>query len=147
MSAPEKYKKETFRRELATLYEKHYQLMYRAAYGVTRSRQDAEDVVQGVFLKLIAEPPSPDFIKNPPGYLYRTAINTALKTVRSRERRKTVDVDSIEIPGPAFDPVRQEQIWRLEEAMKQLKPEYVEILQLHYKEGYSCREIAKKLRR
>ena len=71
MSVAVQNKSETFRRELATLFEQHHRFIYRAAYGVTGSPQDAEDVLQAVFLRLIQKQPSTDFVKNPPGYLYR----------------------------------------------------------------------------
>jgi DNA-directed RNA polymerase specialized sigma24 family protein len=77
--------------------------MYRAAYTVTGSQPNAEDPLQNVFLKLL----EPDFqlkLKaNPRSYLYRAAVNISLKTVRSRKRRRLLDlVDGVEhIEAPA----------------------------------------------
>ena len=62
---------ERFQQELEALYRENYQLIYRAAYGVTGNAEDAQDVLQTVFVKLIEAPPPGDFKRNPKGYLYR----------------------------------------------------------------------------
>jgi len=142
-------KSDTFRRELSKLFEENYRIVYKAAYGVTENQQDAEDVVQTVFVRLIKKP-SPDFINNPPGYLYRAVINEALSLIRSRGRRRVIghdNLDSLAAPEPAAESDRDQDLQRLQKAMKKINPEQVKILHLHYKEGYSCREIAKRLRR
>jgi RNA polymerase sigma factor (sigma-70 family) len=106
MSAAVQYKEETFRGELRTLFEKYNQLVYKAAYGITGRPQDADDVVQTVFLELLVKQPPTDFLHNPPGYLYRTAILEALKLLRSRRRRRISvdDVNSLQIPAPSPTP-------------------------------------------
>lgn len=58
-------------REFEGLFREHYQLVYRTAYGVTGRAEDAEDVLQTVFLKLLRRGHSPDLYKNTKGYLYR----------------------------------------------------------------------------
>src|SRR5437762_9424208 len=109
--------------------------MYRAVLSITGSPQDADDVVQSVFLRLIERQPSADLVQNPAGYLYRSAINEALK-VRSRRRPETSEeaVESLEIPAPAVESSREEQIQRMEAALAAMRPEHAEILRLRYKE-------------
>ena len=147
-----------FQIELEGLFKEYHALVYRAAYTVTGNSGDAEDVLQTIFARLIqwrpsvrripGQPPT-DFDKNPQGYLYRAAINEALKVVRSRERRKLADEDgdALEIPAPESDPDRDEQIQLIRAAMAKMKPQQVGILNLRYKEDYTCREIAKILGR
>ena len=72
--------------EFDQLFRDHYQLVYRTAFSVTRCAEDAEDVLQSVFLKLIRRQFPPDLKKNPKAYLYRAAFNGALDIVRARPR-------------------------------------------------------------
>ena len=100
-----------------------------------------------MFIKLIRGWPSSDFKNNPKGYLYRTAINSALNVLRARETRKLadedVDVDSMEIPAPDDESWFNDDIDGMRRAMAKMKPNLIEIVNLYYNEGHSCREIAK----
>src|SRR5215471_19188980 len=72
--------------ELEQLFRDHHELVYRTAYSVTGSAEDAEDVLQTVFLRLMRREHPPDLQRNPKGYLYRAAFNLSLNTVQSRRR-------------------------------------------------------------
>src|SRR5262249_50379933 len=76
---------EMLARDFEDIFREHYQLVYRSAYSVTGSHQDAEDVLQTIFLRLIKRKYPPDLLKNPKAYLYRAAVNLALNTIRSRQ--------------------------------------------------------------
>src|SRR4026207_1154760 len=86
--------------EFEELFREHYQLVYRTAYGITGRAEDAEDVLQTVFLKLVRRGSSPDFQKNPKGYLYRAAVNVSLDTLERRRRHVFSEVtDRLEHPA------------------------------------------------
>ena len=40
--------------ELERIFEQHYELIYRTAYSLTGSAADAEDIVQTIFVRLLA---------------------------------------------------------------------------------------------
>src|SRR5262245_11097668 len=92
--------------ELEDLFREHYQLVYRTAYGVTGRAEDAEDVLQTVFLKLLRRGHSPDLFKNTKGYLYRAAVNLSLDILQSRQRHVSAQEDRVEIAqhGPGLEP-------------------------------------------
>ena len=46
---------ETFRREFEEVFREHFQFVYCTAYSVTGASQDADDVIQTVFLKLLRQ--------------------------------------------------------------------------------------------
>jgi len=122
-------------------------LIYSTAYSVTGSRQDAEDVLQTIFVRLLQRELPVEFRKNLKGYLYRAAVNVSLATIRSRKRRKIADdVDSLEqvADRPASTP-DEEAKRRLRNAIAELKPQAVEILILRYEHEYSDAEIARML--
>jgi RNA polymerase sigma-70 factor (ECF subfamily) len=135
---------EMLAKEFEGLFLEHYQMVYRTAYSVTGSRQDAEDVLQSLFLKLLQLESPPDRERSLKGYLYRAAINLSLNIVRARKRRdETEDVDSLAAPEPSH--YANERQRRLMDAVAQLPPRAVEILILRYEHDYSDAEIAKML--
>src|ERR1035438_7489416 len=76
---------------LSRLFGEHHKRILTAAYRITGSMADAEDVAQSVFLRLAnAEGPT---VVNPGSYLYRAAINGALDLLR---RRKAAPTESLE---------------------------------------------------
>src|SRR6266481_7799987 len=77
--------------EFEELFCKYRQLVYRAAYTVTGRRQDAQDVLQTLFLRLLDQGFNQEFIKNPAAYLYQTAVNEARQMFRARKRRNHAD--------------------------------------------------------
>lgn len=133
--------------EFEDFFREHYQLVYRTAYGITGRPEDAEDVLQTVFLKLLRRGTSPDFQRNPKGYLYRAAVNLSLDAIERRRRHiLTNDVERLE-PPPCTPHVELDDATRqrLSNALTQLRPRAVEILILRYEHDYSDAEIAKML--
>ena len=71
---------------LSQLFGEHHRRVLRAAYRITGSMADAEDVMQTVFLRLASvEGP----VENAGSYLYRAAINGALDLLRRRKAAAT----------------------------------------------------------
>jgi len=138
---------EALPQDFEEIFREHAQLMYRTAFSVTGSRQDAEDVLQTVFLKLLQRKVPIEFRTRPKTYLYRAAVNTALDIVRARTRRNfTHDVENLQAPAPRAVPSSDDDIQRrLLDAIAQLRPRAVEILILRYEHNYSDAEIAKML--
>src|SRR6185503_19623444 len=90
--------------DLEDAFREHSRLVYRTAYSVTGSAQDAEDVVQTLFLQLLRRGFPPDFTKNPKGYLYRAAVNLSLNAVKARQRRAAGgDPDRLDIADHRVD--------------------------------------------
>jgi RNA polymerase sigma-70 factor (ECF subfamily) len=130
--------------EFEQTFREHAQMIYRTAYSVTRSPQDAEDVVQTLFLGMLRRG-IPDGLKeNPRGYLYRSAVNLSINAVRLRGRHvPIVDADSLKAadaqPAAEVDEAMQRH---LAEAITQLNPRAIEVLILRYEHDYSDAEIA-----
>jgi RNA polymerase sigma-70 factor, ECF subfamily len=134
--------------ELEDLFREHHQLVYRTAYSVTGKRQDAEDVLQTIFLRLLRRGLPPAFDKNPQGYLYRAAVNLSLNVVRTRNRHQSIDgAERLLVAVPAAGSATTDTFLqrRLVAALAQLNPRAVEILILHYEHDKSDAEIARLL--
>jgi RNA polymerase sigma-70 factor (ECF subfamily) len=132
-------------RDLEEVYRAHSELVFRAAYRVTGSESDAEDVLQSVFMRLLQRPDSP--IANLAAYLHRSAVNASLSLLRARHGR---DVPLQEVESHLSDsPLqpdrrhdRRELRACLRRAIARLSPKAAEIFALRYLEGYGNREIA-----
>ena len=133
--------------EFEEIFREHHQLIYRTAYSVTGNRQDAEDVLQTIFVRLLKRELPPDLWNNPKAYLYRAAVNVSLSVLRTRSRQRLAgDVEDLEIPTETSDSGPDDEIQRnLIDAMAQLSPQAVEMLILRYEHNYSDAEIAKML--
>src|SRR5262245_25426261 len=130
-------------RQFEAIFKAHAQLMYRTAYGVLGTHQDAEDIVQTVFLKLIRQESPPDLERNPEAYLYRAAVNASLSTIRSRRHEVLVERwQEFEQPAPS-ESGADDQNRRLYEAIAELKPEAAQIVILRYMHNKSDVEIAR----
>jgi RNA polymerase sigma-70 factor (ECF subfamily) len=132
--------------ELEEIFREHGRLVYRTAYSVTASAPDAEDIVQNLFLHLLRKGCPPGLRENPKGYLYRSAINLSLNTLKSRKHHISTADDCPDVSAEcgSGDHARDTQK-QLVNAMSQLHPGAVEMLVLRYEHGYSDAEIAKLL--
>ena len=77
--------------QLSELFAEHHRRVLAAAYRITGSMADAEDVAQTVFMRLGTGEGIP--LKNAGSYLYRAAVNGALDLLR---RRKVAAAEPLE---------------------------------------------------
>jgi len=137
---------EVVEQDFERVFREHYQMTYRTAYAVTGRSEDAEDVVQTIFLRLLRRELPPDLSKNPKAYFYRAAVNESLSTIKARKRHVLTDQSEVfESRVPAGMPDAEEIHKRLYEAIAKLNAGAAQILILRYVHGYSDAEIAKLL--
>jgi RNA polymerase sigma-70 factor (ECF subfamily) len=131
---------------LSQLFGEHHRRVLTAAYRITGSMADAEDVTQAVFLRL-ASGNGP--VTNAGSYLYRAAINGALDLLR---RRKTAQTEPLEYAAdvaaagsgssPEAEASSRELGALLRVAIGELPPRAAEMFILRYVEEHGNREIA-----
>jgi RNA polymerase sigma factor (sigma-70 family) len=131
---------------LSQLFGEHHGRVLRAAYRITGSMADAEDVAQSVFLRVAT---SNEPVTNAGSYLYRAAINGALDLLRRRKTRPTdplEDAASIAAEGHGSSPEAQVSSKELGDflraAIGELSPRAAEMFILRYVEEHGNREIA-----
>jgi RNA polymerase sigma-70 factor (ECF subfamily) len=129
------------------LFTEHAPLIYRTAYAVMGNREDADDILQTIFLRLLRREFPPDLGRNPVAYLYRAAVNLSLDTIkiRGRQPQRTDDPEYVEARAsdkPSFD---DDVHRRLYEAIAKLNPKAAEILILRYVHNVSDAKIAEML--
>ena len=79
------------------LFAHQHQRLFRALYLIVGNSQEAEELMQDAFLRVLERW---DRIDNPAGYLYRSALNAT----RSRFRRLTLAAKRTLTPGQPEDP-------------------------------------------
>ena len=137
---------------LEQVFREHQQRVFRAAYRITGNAQDAEDVLQTVFLRLARREAGTLPVDNLTSYLYRAAINAALDLLRARRDTVSVALEEAQgsLPAPvdgAPDRLQEAQELRawLRRALSRLRPRAAEVFTLRYLEGYENHDIARML--
>ena len=130
----------------ATLIREHYQSLYRAAYRLTRSTVDAEDLVQEVCVRAYPRIREIEGLEQPRGWLLRVLYRRFVDLRRRYERRHVRAIEDDEEfasadPGPAEEADRALDRWRVEDAWRRLSQEQRLLLALHDIEGYTLVEI------
>ena len=132
---------------LSQLFREHYRRVLSAAYRITGSMADAEDIAQTVFLRIasVDGPPS----TSTGSYLYRAAINGALDLLRHRRavpasplEDAAAIVSSASGSSPEAEAASRELGNLLRVAVSQLAPRGAEMFILRYVEELSNPEIA-----
>jgi len=138
--------------DLERVFREHHALVYRAAYRVTGNPNDAEDVMQTVFLRLMKRDPGAEPVGHMASFLHRAAVNAALDLVRSRQNIRQVPLDELEpvLAEPAHrGPERVRHSGEIREwlrgALARLNPRIAEMFMLRFFEGKDNPEIARLL--
>ncbi len=122
--------------EFLALYDAHHNTVYRLALSITASAQDAEDIVQTVFLKMLSSPPARGSAR---AWLIKVTINASRDLLRSFWRQKTEPLEE----NLVFESPEE---FGLYEAVTTLPPKLRVLVHLYYYEGYSYAEIAKLMK-
>ena len=153
------------RQEAERLVETYSDLVLRLSYSYLNQTQDAQDICQTVFLKLLER--APDFVSSDheKAWIIRTTANTCKDLLKSHWRRTTVAMEAAShIPAPELEegslsaavpldeqwdaPVSDDPAKReLFQAVMGLETKYRLTIYLYYYEGYSSKEIARLLGR
>jgi len=139
--------------ELGVLFREHHKAIFRAAYRITGSQSDAEDVLQTIFVRLAPNWARRDLSPNPEGYLHRAAVNASLDLLRSRTRANSVSLDVIDFDqssklkaaSPEDDLVDVELRELVRHAVAKLEGRAATAFALRYYEGHDNRQIAEML--
>jgi RNA polymerase sigma factor (sigma-70 family) len=131
---------------ISQLFAEHYRRVLLAAYRITGSMPDAEDITQSVFLRLSgSERP----IDNVGSYLYRAAINGGLDLLRRRKTTATEPLDqAADVASADFGSSPEAELCSrqlgdaLRIAISELAPRAAEMFTLRYLEELGNREIA-----
>jgi RNA polymerase sigma-70 factor (ECF subfamily) len=137
--------------QLEEVFRTHQARVLKAAYHVTGSMADAEDVLQSVFLRLARGTVDANRISNLQSYLHKSAVNAALDLIRSRGHREDVPVETADAmeSNPGVSPERALSSLEIKNWLRRelalLNPRAAEMFVLRYLEGLDNPEIARAM--
>ena len=123
---------------LEKMIEKYSNMIYRLALVRTRTKENAEDVYQEVFLRLSKKMPEFESEEHEKAWLIKVTINCSKNLLNSAFLRHTTEMKE-EI---VFETKERHEIYY---AVQELPLKYRTIIHLHYYEGYKINEISKIL--
>jgi len=126
--------------EFAELYERHYDAVFRAALRVTGNPADAEDVLQTVFLRVLARGEDVGPAPLLAAYFRRAAVNAAVDLLRRRAVHAESVYDDLAPHAATQPPVLLKE--RLRRAIATLESEDATLFLLRHVEGLSIEELA-----
>lgn len=124
--------------ELEAVMDRYGDMVYRLAYAQTRSKSDADDLYQEVFLRYFRKAPVFESENHRRAWLLRVTANCVKKHWNSAWLRHTVPLeDKYSYAGPAESEV--------DAALEALPPKYRTVLHLFYYEDCSVAEMSRLL--
>ncbi|MGH7727807.1 MAG: RNA polymerase sigma factor [Vulcanimicrobiaceae bacterium] len=132
-----------------TLVEEYRLPLLRLAYRLVHDPDEANDIVQDVFLRAFRK--IDDFRADRPfdRWLYAIARNAAFDSLRRRRRATAFAQREDALPGSAPGPeelaVRDDEAMHIHDALGALPERYREALELYYVHDLRYREIAETL--
>lgn len=141
--------------EVMARYQKK---LYSYIYRLVGSREETEDILQNVFLKVYKNLKKFDCRKKFSSWIYRIAHNEAVNFLKRRNRKHFVSWEDIVTGGikmeaqseeksPIDQWIQSESEEELKVALSRLEPKYQQILRLRYFSDFSYEEIARKIKK
>jgi len=145
---------------LSELLNRYQSRIYRLSYGILRNPQDAEEVIQEVFLRLFQKLDSFKGDSTFASWLYRVAINTTYMKLREKRGADMLSLDSVSqyldeqiekhdaldwTSRPDDELLTEESLKIISEVIEQLPEEFKTVLILRDVEGLSTEEVGKLL--
>ena len=109
--------------------------VYRTAYAYVRSKHDADDIFQEVFLRYHRSAPLFESNQHEKAWLLKVTINCAKSFFRSPWRQRMIPLEDTYV----YTNTKESEI---ADALTQLPAKYRTVVHLHYYEGYTTEEIA-----
>lgn len=144
---------------LSLLYDRFSKLLYGVILAVVRDTDDAEDILQEVFIQVWRSASTyQPALGQPKTWLVRLAHNRSIDLLRSkRHKQKKMEMqgfdgsdDDIRIPAEYVadatwqSTVHKEQTVHISNALSQLPPEQRSLIDLAFLQGFTHQEIAQQ---
>ena len=139
------------------LIDRHQRAVYGIVSRMVTSRDDADDLVQDVFVSAYKAIGSFRRDAKFSTWLHTITVNTTLKQLKMKKRRSTVSIDDPETgladmirtddePSPIESLQNREQSEAVRRAIDSLPDKQKIVVVMHYFEQHSCEEIAATLK-
>ena len=130
--------------DIETAYDIYSDILYRVALSHLQNDEDAQDVVQDVFIKYINSSPVFRDSDHEKAWFIRTVINRCHDLLRYKKIRNHITLDEIsEITSDTAENNLQHEVFSV---LSQLDEKYKSVILLHYLEGFSIKEVSSILK-
>ncbi|MCL2002972.1 MAG: RNA polymerase sigma factor [Oscillospiraceae bacterium] len=129
-------------KEIADIYERHQDMVYRICFAYMKNVMDAEDVIQDTFCNLIKSGTVFDSAEHEKAWIIRTATNLCKNALRHwwHRRERLDDHEALQVRD-AFE------VDDTFNAVMALPDKHKTVVYLYYYEGYDSVEISKLLQK
>ena len=129
-----------YKQQAERLTNTYADAILRLSYAYLKNTQDAQDVCQTVFVRLLTEPREFESGEHERAYILRMAANACKDLLKSPWRRRTCDLEACaQVPAP------ETSDGSVLAAVNQLPAYYRSVIYLFYYEGYQASEIGEIL--
>lgn len=132
------------------IYSKYYSGLCTYAYNFIPDYDEAEEIVQGIILKLWEQKDNLDVIQSLKSYLYRSVKNTCLNYLKHQKLEEKYKekawVELKKIEADFIDPYHNKELeYHITNAIKELPDRCREVFELSRFEGKKNKEISEHL--
>ena len=124
--------------EFANTVKTYINMLYRVAFNYLKSKEDSEDAVQNVFIRLYHCKKGFKSEEHLKAWLIRVTINESKRILNHNKKHAAVDIEKVAHELYADETTKSD--FSLE--LMKLNPTYSTVLYLYYYEGYKAEEIA-----
>ncbi len=129
-------------KDFNTIYNKYGEMLYRIAFVYLGNPDDAEDILQDVFIAFLYNTSTHKSDEHEKAWLIRTTQNKCINLLKSATR-KSVDIDDVQLQ---FNDDTKDLHIDIINQILNLPPKYKTAVILYYYNDYSVSEIAKTLK-
>lgn len=122
------------------LFLKYMDRLYRMALFMLFSVQDAEDIVQETYIRLLVKQPKFHDEEHAKAWLIRVCINLCKNQLRFRKRHLQDNIEGLQMP------IVRTEVYEIMHSVHFLPEKLRKVMILHAVEGYSVKEISKILK-
>lgn len=129
------------------LYKLYSPIIFGICLRYTKDRQEAEDLLQDCFIKILEKITEYEFKGSFEGWIRRLTVNNAINYIKSKRKFDFDNVDDVmhenlNVNNSVIEELSAEEILKL---VKRLPVGYRTVFNLYVVEGYKHAEIAKML--
>ena len=128
--------------EIAAVYDRHANMLYRVAMSHLNNSEDAQDAVQDVFARYISAAPAFPNEEQEKAWLIRVTVNRSLDILRQKKVRSYVPLEEA---GEIAAEAEEDGLHSLLHTLTHLPEKHRSAIVLHHLEGFSVEKTAELL--
>lgn len=126
--------------QMAELYDKYKNAVYRMAFAYCKNKADAEDIMQETFIKLFTADIRFEDSDKEKSWLLKVTVNKCKDMFRSLRYKYSLTAIPLEEASLVYETPEENEVYH---AVMSLPTKYRLVIHLYYYEDYSVKEISR----